>query len=82
MDNRFSSLEELIKAIDTGLDIEFRLQGKQYNISPAGNKKFFICICPDGEAVTFDSGKQMVQSYAIASTPLQDLWEKIDIISM
>ena len=41
---KFVSLEELIWAIDIGLDVEFFLDGVRYNISTDGTP--FIAVCP------------------------------------
>ena len=44
---KLTSLEELIEAIDMGLDILFVLHDVWYNIST--NETPFVAVCPDGD---------------------------------
>lgn len=78
---KFDSLQELIDAIDLGLDIEFYVYGVRYNISP-GDNDYFICVCPDGDAVYYNSGLEMVNSHKIDGKLLKDLWQDIGLRSM
>lgn len=56
--DKFSSFEEFYNSIDTGLDIVFSICGVKYNIS--WNNKPFICTCPNGVAVLFDSTQDLI----------------------
>lgn len=78
---KLNSLEELMEEIDMGMDIEFFLFGNRYNISWRNNKPF-ICICPDGEAVFYDSPKKMFAEYKINGKPLKDIWQDFEILAM
>lgn len=78
-DSKFASLDDLRESISTGYDIEFMLAGKRYNIS--WRERPFICACPDGEAVFYDSPDEMLD-HCIDGVPLRDAWDKIDIIGM
>ena len=78
---KFNSLLELIEAIDMGLDIEFYLYGVRYNISP-GEDDYFICRCPDGDAVYYKNGLDMVDNYSIDNKLLKDIWQDIELRSM
>lgn len=78
---KFNSLLELIEAIDMGLDIEFYLYGARYNISP-GEDNHFICKCPDGDAVYYKNGLDMVYNYSIDNKLLKDIWQDIELRSM
>lgn len=77
---KFNSLQELIEAIDMGLDIEFYLYDVRYNIS--SRDKPFICICPDGDAVFYKNGTELVNNYRIDNKLLRDIWQDIGLYSM
>ena len=78
---KFDSLQELIDSIDMGLDIEFYLHGTRYNISP-GEDKYFICECPNGDAIYYDSGLEMINKHKIGAELLKNVWNDIGIYSM
>lgn len=78
---RFDSLQELIEGIDTGLDIEFYLYGVRYNISSRDDKPF-ICVCPDGDAVFYQDGLDMVSKHKINGKLLKYIWNDIGLYSM
>ena len=61
---RLKSLKELMDEIAMGMDIEFLLYGIRYNISWRDEKPF-ICICPAGDAVSFDSPEVMFDQAGI-----------------
>ena len=69
------SLEELIWAIDIGLDIEFF-----YNISTDGTP--FIAVCPDGDGDYYKDGTTLVTEHKINDVPLKERWRDIDIWAM
>ncbi|MBM6841307.1 hypothetical protein H6A03_07105 [[Clostridium] spiroforme] len=75
------SLSELIEEIETGMDIECYIYGFRYNISWR-NDKPFICSCPDGKAVFFDTVSEMMEEFEINGLPLKDVWHDIKIIHM
>lgn len=79
--DRLESLDELYEAIEMGLDIEFVLYGKRYNISWRDHKPF-ICICPDGDAEFYEDANELLNAYCINGTPLKDVWEDFEILSM
>ena len=79
-DVRFTSLNELIEAIDMGLDIEFYLYGTRYNISTDGTP--FIAVCPDGDGDYYQDGSDLVMNHMIDGSPLSDLWRDIEIRAM
>ena len=74
------SLEELIWAIDVGLDIEFFLHGVRYNISTDGTP--FIAVCPDGDGDYYKDGTTLVTEHRINDVPLKEQWKDIDIWAM
>lgn len=78
---KFNNLSELIDSINLGLDIEFYLFGIRYNISP-GDDEYFICECPNGNAVYYKNGLDMVNNYKINDKLLKDLWSNIGLYSM
>ena len=71
----------MIDSINLGLDIEFYLFGIRYNISP-GDDEYFICECPNGNAVYYKNGLDMVNNYKINDKLLKDLWSDIGLYSM
>lgn len=77
---KLNNLNEFTEAIDMGLDIEFFVYKIRYNISWA--KKPFICVCPDGDAVFFESREDLMTNYKIKGKSLKELWTEIDIYSM
>lgn len=78
--DRLESLEELIWAIDIGLDIEFLLHGDRYNISTDGTP--FIALCPDGNGVHYKDGHDMAEHHLIEGKPLKDIWQDFEILFM
>ena len=74
------SLEELVWAIDIGLDIEFFLHGVRYNISTDGTP--FITICPDGDGDYYEGGTTLVTAHKINDVSLKEQWRDIDIWAM
>lgn len=78
---KFNNLSELIDSINLGLDIEFYLFGIRYNISP-GDDEYFMCECPNGNAVYYKNGLDMVNNYKINDKLLKDLWSDIGLYSM
>lgn len=78
---KFNDLNELIYSINLGLDIEFYLYGTRYNISP-GDDEYFICECPNGDAVYYKNGLDMVNNYKINDKLLKDIWKDIGLHSM
>lgn len=78
---KFESLSEMSEAIEMGLDIEFILSGKRYNISWRDNKPF-ICECPEGEAMFYANAQTMIDKNKINDIPLKELWNDIEILSM
>lgn len=78
---KLESLTELEDAIQMGLDIEFFLDDRRYNISWRDNKPF-ICECPDGAAKFFSTPKLLLQEYKVDGKTLKSLWKNIKILSM
>ena len=78
---KFESLSEMSEAIEMGLDIEFILSGKRYNISRRDNKPF-ICECPEGEAMFYANAQTMLDKNKINDISLKELWNDIEILSM
>lgn len=78
---KFESLSEMSEAIEMGLDIEFILSGKRYNISRRDNKPF-ICECPEGEAMFYTNAQTMLYKHRINDIALKELWNDIEILSM
>lgn len=76
-----ANLDELIDEIESGMDIEFYIYGFRYNISWR-NDKPFICACPDGKAVFFNTTTEMMEEFKINGLPLKDIWQDIKIIHM
>lgn len=79
-DNKFASLQELISAIETGLDIECLIFGKRYFIGWSDNKRV-IALCPDGDGIFFDTLAEML-SCKIEGKALKDIWQEIEILHM
>lgn len=78
--DRLESLDELIQAIDIGLDIEFNLYGQRYNISTDGTP--FIAVCPDGGGVHYKDAKDMVEHHMIDGKILREIWQDFEILFM
>ena len=82
MDNKFKNLQHLIDSIDLGLDIEFDLYNKPYNISIGDDDTRFITLCPNGDTKHYKNGKDMVDNYNIDGKLLKDLWKDVQIANM
>lgn len=80
MDDRFESLQELIDAIEIGLDIECSINNEPYYIGWSKGKRV-IALCPNGEGVHFDTLEDML-SYKINGNVLKNIWTDIQIRSM
>lgn len=78
---KFEKLSELSEAIEMGLDIEFILYKKIYNISWR-NDKPFICKCPDGKPFFYSDAQAMIDEHRINDIPLKKSWKDIKILSM
>lgn len=79
--DRLESLNELYEAIEMGLDIEFVLYEKRYNISWR-NHKPFICICPDGDAEFYKDTDDLLNNHCVNGIPIKKLWKDFAILSM
>lgn len=77
---KLTSLEELIEAIDMGLDIVFVLHDVWYNISTDGTP--FVAVCPDGDGVYYPDGTTLVTEHAIYGVPLREQWQEMNIWAM
>ena len=80
MFGRLNSLDELIEAINMGLDIEFFLYGVRYNISTDGTP--FIAVCPGGNGDYYQDANDLVKNHTINGKPLKDLWHDMEIRAM
>lgn len=78
---KLNSLDELIENIEIGMDIEFCIYESRYNISWRNNKPF-ICACPDGKAIFFDTVNEMIEKFKINELPLKSIWKDIKIFKM
>lgn len=78
---KFEKLSELSEAIEMGLDIEFILYKKKYNISWR-NDKPFICKCPDGKPFFYTDTKAMLDKHKINDKQLKELWNDMKVLSM
>lgn len=78
---KLKNLGELMDSINLCMDVEFYLYGTRYNISWR-NDKPFICVCPNGEAVFYDSPNKMFDEYKVKDKTLKEAWKDFDIISM
>lgn len=78
---KLKNLDELIESIEMGMDIEMFVYGTRYNISWR-NYKPFICVCPDGDAVFFESTEDLMSNYKIKEKPLKEIWQDFEIYSM
>lgn len=78
--DRLESLEELTKAIDMRLDIEFSLYGKRYNISTDGTP--FIALCPDGDGDYYLDARDMLENHRIDGKPLREIWRDFEVLAM
>lgn len=74
------NINELIDAIEMGLDIEFYIDETRYNIST--NTRPFIAVCPNGDAEYYNTGNDLVEKHNIAGQPLINQWGKMKIIGM
>ena len=68
---RLKSLDEMLESIDIGMDVEFYLYNVRYNISWRNNKPF-ICMCPEGDAIFYDSSEQMFNEYKVNGKALRN----------
>lgn len=78
---KFENLPEMSEAVEMGLDIEFLLFDKRYNISWR-NDRPFISECPDGKTVFYSGAKEMLDKHKINDKQLKKLWKDIEVISM
>lgn len=78
---KLKNLEELMQEIQLGMDIEFYIYGVRYNISWRDNKPF-ICVCPDGDAIFYETPEKMFEQYKINEKPLKDIWKDFEILFM
>lgn len=77
---RLESLDELIWAIDVGLDLEFNLYGQRYNISTDGTP--FIAACPDGDGDYYQDANDMIEHHTINGKCLKETWQDFEILAM
>lgn len=77
---KLENLEELIWAIDAGLDVEFYLHDVRYNISTDGTP--FIAVCPDGDGEYYKDARDMVENHKINGKALKDIWQDFKIWHM
>ena len=78
---KLKNLHELMQEIDLGMDIEFFLYGTRYNISWRDNKPF-ICVCPDGDAIFYNTPDEMFEQYKVNGKPLKEIWMDFEILAM
>lgn len=78
---KFETQAELLEAIEMGLDIEFNLYRKKYNISWRDDKPF-ICECPDGEAIFYQNAQSMITEHKINDNALEKSWKDIEVLYM
>lgn len=78
---KFENLQELSEAVDMGLDIEFLLFGKRYNISWRSDRPF-ICECPKGEAFFYFDARDMLDRHKVNGKQLKKIWKDIEVTSM
>ena len=78
---KFENLSEMSETIEIGVDLEFILFGKRYNISWRDNKPF-ICECPEGESKFYANAQTMLDKHRINDIALKELWNDIEILSM
>ena len=78
---RWKSLDEMLESIDIGMDIEFYLYNVRYNLSWRNNKPF-IWMCPEGDAIFYDSSEQMFNEYKVNGKALKELWKDFKMIFM
>lgn len=77
---KFENLEEFEKAIEIGLDIEFMLCNKRWNISWR-NDRPFICECPEGVAVFYADAPALLE-HKIDDKHLKEMFKKVEVLSM
>lgn len=79
-DNRFKDLDELIDAIELGLDIEFDLYGARYYIgAPSGT--LILSWNNGNNEVKFDNIEQLL-GYKINGRPLKEIYQDMEIYNM
>ncbi|MBQ3124159.1 MAG: hypothetical protein IJC09_01890 [Clostridia bacterium] len=78
---KLRNFDELLEAVETGLDVEFFIDEVRYNISWSGGKPF-ICICPYGDAIFFEDANDLLCEYKVNGTSIKELWKDINIYSM
>lgn len=78
---KFENLSELTEAIEIGLDLEFSVFEKRYNISWR-NDSPFICECPDGTAVFYVNVQELLDKHKINNKTIKELWNDIEVLSM
>ena len=72
---RLKSLDEMLESIDIRMDVEFYLYNVRYNISWRNNKPF-ICMCPEGDAIFYDSSEQMFNEYKVNGKSIEGTLER------
>ncbi len=78
---KLQNFNQLLEAVEMGLDVEFFIGETRYNISWRKGKPY-ICICPDGDAVFFDNANELFSKYKVNGSPIKNIWKEIDIYSM
>ena len=69
----YDSQEELTAEVLRNEDVTFMLDGVQYCMGPSSSAIRMIAICPDGDAVSFESADEQLD-YHIGDVPLRERW--------
>lgn len=72
------SLAALIYLIDSGRELEFTINGKQYFISCSNSNKYVSLWHKENEQ-SFDSVYQLIENSIIENKSFISLWEAIEI---
>ena len=78
---KLKNLDEFLESLNYGMDIEMYIYEIRYNISWRDNKPF-ICTCPDGDAMVYNTIDDLMNNHLINGKPLIELWNDFKIISM
>jgi hypothetical protein len=80
--DRYKCINELMREIETGLDIEFEYHGKRYAITPlADGYSIAEAYREDETEQVFETGKELVETYRINGAVLRDIATEIDVVA-
>jgi len=75
-------INDLIKAIEIGSDIEFKYHGKSYTILPWADKGIVIGPQNSDNDSIYETAEELINNYKIEGKAIKDLLNQIEIVLM